>query len=91
MGFFNEKLAKSLLSGLYTCSECGGRMEFEDDNEDVLVCPKCGHSVELEEYGFEHPEDYNDLYPTKDEFYDSDEDDDDSAPYEEVHGELSGD
>lgn len=68
MGFYNDKLVEGLLTGNYICSECGGVMEFEDSNEDILVCPKCGHSVELEEYGFESPEDYENLYMTEEQF-----------------------
>lgn len=45
-------------------------MEFEDEYEDILVCPACGHSVELEHYGFENDEEYEALYPTKEEICD---------------------
>jgi hypothetical protein len=65
--FFNRALEHGLLTGNYFCSECAGLMEFEDDNEDILVCPKCGHSVELEAYGFDDPEDYNSLYPSEED------------------------
>lgn len=34
----------------YDCFECKARMDLVDD---VLVCPNCGHSVELEEWAFE--------------------------------------
>lgn len=74
MGFFNDILAEALLSGRYICSKCGANMEFEDEWEDILICPECGHSVELEEYGFENDEDYNALYPTKEEVIGNDED-----------------
>lgn len=67
MGFFNDKLAEALFSGNYVCSECGAKMEFEDEYEDILVCPTCGHSVELDRYGAENDEDYDALYPTKEE------------------------
>lgn len=60
--FYNRALEHGLLTGNYFCIECGELMEFEDANEDILVCPKCGHSVELDEYGFEDPEDYNTVY-----------------------------
>lgn len=69
MGFFNELLSLALESGQYICSECGGMMEFEDEDEDILVCPSCGHSVELEHYGFED-EEYDSLYPTKEDLDD---------------------
>ena len=41
----------------------GGLMEFEDEWEDTLVCPACGHSVDLEHYGMENDEEYDALYP----------------------------
>lgn len=70
MSFFNNSQIEGLLTGQYICSECGGLMEFEDEWEDTLVCPECGHSVDLEHYGFENDEDYDALYPTKDEICD---------------------
>jgi hypothetical protein len=36
-------------------------MEFEDEWEDTLVCPACGHSVDLEHYGMENDEEYDAL------------------------------
>ena len=51
MSFFNDAQRDGLLTGRYICSECGGLMEFEDEWEDTLVCPACGHSVDLEHYG----------------------------------------
>ena len=50
MSFFNDAQRDGLLTGRYICSECGGLMEFEDEWEDTLVCPACGHSVDLEHY-----------------------------------------
>lgn len=76
MGFFNEKLVKAMFSGEYTCNECGEKMEFEDEMEDILVCPHCGHSVDLDDYGCEDDEDYENLYPTREEVLGIDEDDD---------------
>ena len=70
MGFYNDKLAEALFSHNYICHECGEQMEFEDEWEEVLVCPKCGHSVDLEEYGFEGTDEYEKLYPTKEELDD---------------------
>jgi DNA-directed RNA polymerase subunit M/transcription elongation factor TFIIS len=32
----------------YYCYECGAVMEKADD--EVLVCPKCKHSVDIEDY-----------------------------------------
>lgn len=45
-------------------------MEFEDEWEDTLVCPVCGHSVDLEHYGMENDEEYDALYPTRDQICD---------------------
>lgn len=42
-------------------------MQFEDEWEDILVCLECGHSVELEQYGMEDDEEYEALYPTREE------------------------
>lgn len=89
MGFINEKLEKGLLEGRYICSECGEIMEFEDEWRDILICPKCGHSVELERYGLEREEDYEALYPSKEEVLGySEKDDASEETYEEVCGEL---
>jgi hypothetical protein len=38
-------------------------MEFEDENEDILICPSCGHSVDLDDYGSE--DDFDDIIPDK--------------------------
>lgn len=65
--FFNEKQKKAMENGEYICSECGRVMEFEDEWEETLVCPHCGHSVDLEEYGCEGYEKYENLYPTREE------------------------
>lgn len=40
-------------------------MEFEDEWGDTLVCPACGHSVDLEHYGMENDEEYDALYPLR--------------------------
>lgn len=39
----------------------------KDEWEDILVCLECGHSVELERYGMEDDEEYEALYPTREE------------------------
>ncbi len=70
MNLLNNAQIEALLTGRYICSKCGERMEFEDEWEDTLVCPHCGHSVDLEHYGFEKDEDYDALYPTKEEVCD---------------------
>lgn len=49
-------------------------MEFEDEGEDILVCPHCGHSVELDYYGREGDEEYENLYPTLEEVLDMEND-----------------
>ncbi len=56
----------------YNCYECAAVMNLVDD---VLVCPKCGHSVDVEDWVTE-AEDYEEYYPTKEEFFDEDENDD---------------
>ena len=42
----------------YICVECQGVMNPADDV--VLVCSSCGHSVDIEDYGFE--DEYDDYY-----------------------------
>lgn len=91
MGFFNDELVKALWSGVYICNKCGAKMEFEDDEwKDVLICPNCGHSVDLDHYGFENDEEYDALYPTKEEVigYSEREDGEKTESYDEVCGEL---
>lgn len=90
MGFFNDLLADALLSGRYICSECGAKMEFEDEYKDVLICSKCSHSVDLDRYGSENDEDYDALYPTKEEVVGYG-DDCTGENYDEVCGELDND
>ena len=67
MSFFNDAQKDALLTGRDICSKCGARMQFEDEWEDILVCLECGHSVELEQYGTEDDEEYEALYPTREE------------------------
>lgn len=67
MSFFNDALVEGLLTGQYICGECGALMEFEDEYEDILICPECGHSVDLDHYGFENDEEYEALYPSKED------------------------
>lgn len=54
MSFFNDAQRDGLL----------------DEWEDTLVCPACGHSVDLEHYGMENDEEYDALYPTRDQICD---------------------
>lgn len=57
----------------YDCYECGAVMDVVGD---VLVCPKCGHSVNIEDWITE-AEDDEDEYPTAEEFFDEDDEDED--------------
>lgn len=66
MSLFSEKWQEALITGEYICDECGSLMEFENENEDTLVCPSCGYSVDIDRYGFTD-EEYESLYPTKEE------------------------
>lgn len=96
MGFFNDTLVDALFTGNYVCRECGAQMEFEDEWEDILVCPSCGYSVELDRYGFDSDEEYDALYPTKEELcgYEDEYDEDDEYNgeiYDEICGELDDD
>jgi len=43
----------------YICYECGAKMEKVD--EEVVVCPNCQHSVDIEDYVFEK-ETYEEIY-----------------------------
>jgi DNA-directed RNA polymerase subunit RPC12/RpoP len=91
MSIFNENQKKAMNSREYICSECGNLMEFEDEWEDTLVCPNCGHSIGLEEYGFENEEEYANLYPTREEVLGiaEEEDNPEGETYDEVCGELN--
>ncbi len=93
MSFFNNAQRDALLTGRYICSECGELMIFEDENEDTLVCPNCGHDEDSDHYGLTD-EEYENLYPTKEEVcgYEDDDDEEDEyngESYDEVYGELS--
>ena len=66
MGFFNDDKVNALKTGDYICKVCGARMEFEDEWEDVLICPECGFDISLDQYGFDK-EEYDELYPKEDE------------------------
>lgn len=61
----------------YTCYECGAVMDIVGD---VLVCPKCGHSIEVKDWSTE-PQDYEEYYPTREEIvgYGDDDDDENSS------------
>lgn len=90
MSIFNEEQIKAMFGREHVCRECGNLMEFEDEWEDTLICPHCGHSVELDRYGCEDDEEYENLYPTREEVLGivDEEDDAESETYDEVCGEL---
>lgn len=93
MSFLSEKLVNAMFGGDYTCSECGAKMEFEDEWEDVLICPDCGYETDMDHYGFESDEEYEALYPTKEgvigcDEYDDEDEDDTGERYDDVCGEL---
>lgn len=67
MSIFNEKQIKAMMDGKYICSECGKLLEFENEWEDILICPHCGNSLDLDEYGCEGDEKFENLYPTREE------------------------
>ena len=94
MSFMNEAREEAMLTGKYYCDACGGLMEWEDEWEDILVCPACGNSINSDHYGLTD-EEYDELYPTKEDVLGYDEDDEDDEyngeTYEEVYGELSDD
>lgn len=58
MSIFNEEQIKAMFSREYICHECGHLMEFEDE---------WGHSIDLDDYGREGNEEYENLYPTREE------------------------
>ena len=60
MFFINDERRAAMFSGEYICPRCGERMEYEDANEDSLVCSSCGHSMDIDRYGFTD-EEYEDL------------------------------
>lgn len=92
MEFFNEELSKALHTGNYICNKCGTKMYFEDEEvADTLICPHCGHSVDLEFYGLEEEEAYDKLYPLKEDICNCDECVEEFESYEEVCGELNDD
>ena len=69
MTIFSDAQIKAFETGIYVCPECGKQMEFEDENESVLVCAHFGNSMDLDHYGFTDDE-YAELYPTEEELMD---------------------
>ena len=91
MGFFNDKVVAALESGDYFCSQCGALMEFEDEKwQDTLICPKCGHAIDYERYGFEDDDEYDALFPTREEVVWYDEDDEEDEDDEDDDDEDTG-
>lgn len=89
MGFTNGLWHSAFSSRDYICSKCGAIMEFEDEWEDTLVCPECGHDVDIERYGLENDEDYDALYPPMEPDEEDGKDEDYTGEvYDEVCGEL---
>ena len=81
MSLFDFRKLFAAATGEHLCAKCGALMEYEDDSEDVLVCPKCGHSVFTSKFAEDDEEDsYESVYnqPYDGEFdgpYTRDEDD----------------
>ena len=40
---------------------------MKTSGDDTLVCPHCGHSIDLDEYGCEGDEKYENVYPTRED------------------------
>lgn len=76
MSIFNEKQIEAMLNKEYVCNKCGAKMEFEDEWEDTLVCTHCGHSIDSDRYGCEDDEEYEKLYPTREEVLGVEEEED---------------
>lgn len=73
----------------YYCGECGAEMELFGD---VLVCPKCGHSVDVEDYVTEY-EEVEGWFPTLEELEELENGpkEDIGETYDEVYNELDPD
>ena len=81
--FFNKKLIEGLTTGRYYCPKCGSLMKFENEEwQDTLVCPNCGEDVDLDEYGFDSEEEYEALYPTREEVLGEEDDDEPEETYD---------
>lgn len=93
MSFFNPNQVVGMFTNKYPCPECGALMNWEDENKEVLICPNCGHEEEFDHYGFTD-EEYESLYPTKEEVFGYEDDKDDEyngETYDEIYGELDND
>lgn len=95
MSFFNDAQIKGMFTNEYPCPQCKALMEFEDEWEETLICPSCGYEVSSDHYGFNSDEEYDALYPTKEEVCGYNEDDEEDEyhgeTYDEECGELSDD
>lgn len=60
----NKAFKKAFETGNYICPKCGKSMQFENEWKDTLVCVHCGYDMDIEHYGLTD-EEYNDLYPRK--------------------------
>ena len=89
MSLFSFGQILGMFGGKHTCPQCGAQMEWENDNEETLVCPQCGNSIDSDHYGFTD-EEYDSLYPSKEEVcgYKDDDEDDCGESYDEVYDEL---
>lgn len=91
MSYFNDAMIHAFRTGEYFCEKCGELMVFEDEHEkDILVCPACGYSTDLDHYGYTD-EEYEALYPTLEDILGISDEDEDGETYDEVYGELSDD
>lgn len=92
MGFFSLGQILGMFTGRYPCPCCGTKMKWEDDSEETLICPKCGHEEDSDHYGFTD-EEYDALYPTKEDVggYEESNDEYNGESYEEVYNELDDD
>lgn len=67
MSIFNEEQLKAMFSREYICHGCGPFVEFGDEWEDTLVCPRCGRGIGLDDCGCEGDGEYESGYPTREE------------------------
>lgn len=50
------------------------------------MCPYCGNSMDLDEYGLSGEDEYSNLYPTEKDIVDCN--DEENETYEDVYGDL---
>ena len=67
----------------YYCGECGTQMNLIGD---VLICPKCGHAVDVDDYLTEYEEEEG-YFPTLEEV-EGDSEEESGETYDEVYDEL---